>query len=112
MSARRFTVISCRTMTQGQMLHLGKMAKEYVEEISTLRMNAKDIEELQLKDGDRVRLKTPHGSTVLKFKKGDVPEGMVFIAYGRIINPIIGSETQATGMPDMKGIEAEVERYA
>ena len=112
MVKRRFTVSTCRTITQGQAMHIGKDSPEYLEEISTLRMNLKDIENLELQEGDRVRLATPHGSTVLKFKKGDVPEGMVLIAYGRVINPIVGPDTQATGMPDYKGIEVEVERYA
>ncbi len=111
MAKKRFTVITLRTMTQGQAMHIGKESKEYVEEISTVRMNLKDIEDLELQDGDRVQLSTPHGSTVLKFAKGDVPKGLVLIAYGRVINPIIGTDTQATGMPDYKGIEVEVERY-
>lgn len=92
-------------------MHVGKDSPEYVEEISTVRMNLKDIEELELQDGDRVRLTTPHGSTVLKCKNGDVPQGLLLIAYGRVINPIVGTDTQATGMPDYKGIEVEVERY-
>jgi len=111
MAKKRFTVITVRTLTQGQAMHVGKDSKEYIDEISTVRMNLKDFEELELHDGDRIRLTTEHGSTVLKCAKGDVPQGMVFIAYGRLINPIVGPDTQATGMPDYKGIEAEVERY-
>ena len=112
MSARRFTLITGRTTKQGRSVHLGKEAKEYQEEISTLVINAKDIEALQLRDGDQVRLSTQHGSTLLNFKKGEIPEGLVFIAYGGFINSLVGSDTQATGMPNTKGIEVEVERYA
>ncbi len=111
MSERRFTLITGRTTKQGRSIHLGKDAKEFLDEISTLQMNPKDIEALQLQDGDQVRLKTPHGSTVVKFKKGDIPQGLVFIAYGGFINALVGSDTQATGMPNTKGIEVEVERY-
>ena len=111
MSDRRFTLITGRTTKQGRSIHLGKEAKEFLDEISTLQMNQKDIEALQLKDGDQVRLKTRHGSTVVKFKKGDIPQGLVFIAYGGFINALVGSDTQATGMPNTKGIEVEVERY-
>ena len=112
MSGRRFTLITGRTTKQGRSVHLGKESKEFQEEISTLVVNPKDIEALQLKDGDQVRLRTLHGSTVLKFKKGEIPEGLVFIAYGGFINALVGSDTQATGMPNTKGIEVEVERYA
>lgn len=110
MSDRRFTLITGRTTKQGRSIHLGKQAKEFLEETSTLQMNPKDIEALQLQDGDQVQLKTPHGSTVVKFKKGDIPQGLVFIAYGGFINALVGPDTQATGMPDSKGMEVEVER--
>ncbi len=111
MSEKRFTLITGRTTKQGRSIHLGKDATEYLEEISTLQMNPKDVEALQLKDGERVQLKTPYGSTVVKFKKGDIPQGLVFIAYGGFINSLVGPDTQATGMPNTKGIEVEVERY-
>lgn len=111
-SAKRFTLITGRTTKQGRSIHLGKDAKEFQEEISTLLINAKDIETLQLRDGDQVRLKTQHGSTVLRFKKGEIPEGLVFVAYGGYVNALVGSDTQGTGMPNTKGIEVEVERYA
>ena len=112
MSGRRFTLITGRTTKQGRSVHLGKEAKEFLEEISTLLINAKDIEALQLRDGDQVRLKTRHGSSVLKFKKGEIPEGLVFVAYGGFVNALVGADTQGTGMPDTKGIEVEVERHA
>jgi formylmethanofuran dehydrogenase subunit D len=108
---RRFTLITGRTTKQGRSIHLGKDAKEFLEETSTLQMNAKDIEALQLQDGGQVRLRTPHGSTVVKLKKGDIPQGLVFIAYGGLINALVGPDPQATGMPNSKGMEVEVERY-
>jgi formylmethanofuran dehydrogenase subunit D len=48
---------------------------------------------------------------VVKCKKGDIPQGLVFIAYGGFVNALVGSDTQATGMPNTKGIEVEVERH-
>lgn len=111
MPERRFTLITGRTTKQGRSVHLGKEAKEFLEETSTLQMNAKDIEALQLHDGDQVRVRTQHGSTVLKLKKGDIPQGLIFVAYGGFINALVGPDTQATGMPNSKGLEVEVERY-
>ena len=108
MSERRFILITGRTTKQGRSVHLGKESKEFLEEISTLQMNPKDIEVLGLQEGGQVRLSTRDGSAVVKFKKGDVPQGLVFIAYGGFINALVGSDTQATGMPNTKGIEVEV----
>jgi formylmethanofuran dehydrogenase subunit D len=109
-SEERFILITGRTTKQGRSVHLGKDAKEFQEEISTLLMNPKDIDALELQDGDQVRLRTPHGSVVVRCKKGDIPPRLVFIAYGGIVNALVGSDTQATGMPNTKGIEVEVER--
>ena len=111
MSERRFTLITGRTTKQGRSVHLGKEAKEFLDEISTLQMNPKDIEVLGLQEGDQVRLSTRDGSAVVKFKKGDIPQGLVFIAYGGFVNALVGSDTQATGMPNTKGIEVEVKRH-
>lgn len=108
--ARPFILITGRTTKQGRTIHLGKEAKEYVEEISALEMNPADMEALQVKEGDRVRMRTPHGSSVLRCKKGTVPPGLLFAAYGQFVNALVGPDTQGTGMPDTKGFEVEVER--
>jgi len=108
--ARPFILITGRTTKQGRTIHLGKEAKEYVEEISALEMNPADMEALKVKEGDRVRLRTDHGSSVVRCKKGTVPPGLLFIAYGQFVNALVGPDTQGTGMPNTKGIEVEVEK--
>ncbi|MEE9220941.1 MAG: molybdopterin dinucleotide binding domain-containing protein [candidate division NC10 bacterium] len=107
---KSFVLITGRSTKQGRTIHLGKDSKEYVEEISTLEMNPADMQTLQLKDGDRVCLNTKHGSSVVQCKKGTVPSGLLFVAYGRFVNTLVGPDTQGTGMPDSKGFEVEVTR--
>ncbi len=107
---KSFVLITGRSTKQGRTIHLGKDSKEYVEEISTLEMNPADMEALQVKDGDRVCLNTKHGSTVVRCKKGTVPPGLLFVAYGKFVNALVGPDTQGTGMPDSKGFEVEVTR--
>ncbi len=108
--AKSFVLITGRSTKQGRTIHLGKEAKEYIEEISTAEMNPADMEALQVKDGDRVQLSTKHGSTVVRCKKGTVPPGLLFVAYGKFVNTLVGPDTQGTGMPDSKGFEVEVTR--
>ncbi len=108
--SKTFVLITGRTTKQGRTIHLGKEAKEYIEEISRAEMNPADMQTLQLKDGDRVRLSTKHGSSVVRCKKGTVPPGLLFVAYGRFVNTLVGPDTQGTGMPDSKGFEVEVTR--
>ncbi len=107
---KSFVLITGRSTKQGRTIHLGKEAKEYIEEISTAEMNPADMEALQVKDGDRVQLSTKHGSTVVRCKKGTVPPGLLFVAYGKFVNTLVGPDTQGTGMPDTKGFEVEVTR--
>lgn len=111
MPATQFTLITGRSTKQGRSVHLGKEAQEYRDETSTLQMNLKDIEALGLQDGAAARVKSQYGSTVVRLKKSDIPEGIVFIAYGEVSNALIGPDTQGTGMPDSKGMKVEVEHY-
>ena len=110
MPETQFTLITGRSTKQGRSVHLGKEAQEYRDEISTLQMNLKDIEALGFQDGVQARVKSNYGSMVVKLKKSDIPQGIVFIPYGVVSNALIGPDTQATGMPDSKGIKVEVER--
>ncbi len=108
--SKAFVLITGRSTKQGRTLHLGKDAKEYIEEISKAEMNPADMQTLQLKDGDQVRLSTKHGSSVVRCKKGTVPPGLLFVAYGHFVNTLVGPDTQGTGMPDSKGFQVEVTR--
>ncbi len=107
---KSFVLITGRSTKQGRTIHLGKEAKEYIEEISTAEMNPADMEALQVKDGDRVQLSTKHGSTVVRCKKGTVPPGLLFVAYGKFVNTLVGPDTQGTGMPDSKGFQVEAKK--
>ncbi len=107
----QFILITGRSTKQGKSVHLGKEAQEYRDEVSTLQMNLKDIEALGLQDGVQARVKSNYGSIVVTLKKTDIPQGIVFIPYGELSNALIGPDTQATGMPDSKGITVEVERH-
>ena len=64
--SKPFVLITGRSTKQGRTIHLGKEAKEYIEEISTAEMNPADIQNLQVKDGDRIRISTNHGSSVVR----------------------------------------------
>lgn len=109
MVKKRVTLITGRTTKQGEAIHL-KETRQFQDEVSIVQMNAADIQALGLQEGDRVRLSTPYGSTSTGFKRTDVPAGLVFIPFGKLINRIIGNDTQGTGMPDFKGIQVEVQR--
>ncbi len=103
------TLITGRTTTQGKAVHKGKGSAEYDAEVRTVEMNAADLAARGIADGDPVRLRSRFGEARLRAKKGDIPPGLVFVAYGYPINQVVGGDTQGTGMPDSKGLDVEVE---
>jgi formylmethanofuran dehydrogenase subunit D len=67
---------------------------------------------LGLAEGDRVRLKGEHGQVevaVTAAKKDELPEGLLFIAYGDISCKLMGGDTHGSGMPTSKGMDVELE---
>jgi len=111
--ARRLQVlvITGRTINQGRHKERGKLSKEYTESVSVCEMNEEDMRKLGIKDGDGVKIATEYGSIVLtarRSKKIQQP-GIVFIPYGPWANYVIGSSTEGTGMPLLKGLPANVE---
>jgi formylmethanofuran dehydrogenase subunit D len=110
--AETFVLIAGRTSRQGTSLNESKFGKEYLEETHTLWMNSADLAELGLKPGSRVRIRSQWGSAeviVQVDKRGELPRGVVFIAYGDASSRLMGGDTHGTGMPDSKGIDVTIE---
>jgi formylmethanofuran dehydrogenase subunit D len=108
-----FILIPGRTSKQGTTLNEGKFTGGYVEETGTLQMNGDDMARLGLKAGDRVRVRSAQGTIELPCvaaKAGELPRGLLFLAYGDLSSRLMGGDTQGTGMPDSKGLDVEVER--
>jgi formylmethanofuran dehydrogenase subunit D len=67
---------------------------------------------LALKAGDRVRLTSEHGQVevnVAPAKGDELPEGLLFIAYGDVSCRLMGADTHGSGMPTSKGIDVTLE---
>ena len=107
-----FILIPGRTSRQGTTLNEGKLKAAYVDETSTLLMNPDDMTRLSIKNGNKVRLRSEQGQieiTVQGAKAGDLPSGLLFLAYGDMSSRLMGGDTQGTGMPNSKGIDVELE---
>src|SRR5258706_16239119 len=108
-----FILIPGRTSRQGTALNEGKLTAGYIEETSTLFMNADAMARLGLKTGDRVRLRSPQGEIEIACqasKAGDLPAGLLFLPYGNMSSLLMGGDTHGTGMPDSKCFDVELER--
>ncbi len=100
---------SGRTLKQGRAMELGKLGPEYFKEVGFCEMDKVTLETLGLDEGDPVRIETIHGSVVLTSKLDRRAEpGVVFIPCGPYANFLTGSDTENTGMPNFKGVSAQL----
>jgi formylmethanofuran dehydrogenase subunit D len=110
-----FILIPGRTSDQGCGVSEGKYREKYQREINTLQVAPGDMKRLGLSEGDRVRLTSEQGHVevaVAPAKADELPEGLLFIAYGDISSRLMGGDTHGSGMPTSKGIDVELEVLA
>jgi len=74
-------------------------------------MNPQDMKDLGLKGGATLRIKSKFGGITARVTDPtqDLPQGVIFIPYGRWANALVDPSTQGTGMPSFKGIPVELE---
>ena len=107
----KVSLLTGRTIDQGRGKEYGKLSKEYLNSVAVCEMNSEDMKKLKIQDGDKVKVTTNLRSVVVKAKKSRrirVP-GTVFVPYGPWANLILSSNTDGTGMPLFKGVQADVE---
>ncbi len=100
---------SGRTLKQGRGMELGKLSKEYADEVAVCEMDATTLDVLGIPEGSPVLVQSSFGSVVVKSRVNRNAEpGIVFIPCGPYANMVIGSNTDATGMPDFKDTPVEI----
>lgn len=108
-----FILIPGRTTDQGCGISEGKFQEKYQNEIRALQVAPGDMLRMGLSDGDRVRLTGEEGQSVevciITAKKDELPEGLLFIAYGDISSRMMTGDTHGSGMPTSKGMEVTME---
>lgn len=110
--SQTFILIPGRTSEQGCGISEGKYQEKYQREINSLQVAPGDMQRLGLVEGDRVRLTSASGQVevcVVPAKGGELPEGLLFIAYGDISSRLMGGDTHGSGMPTSKGIDVELQ---
>lgn len=108
MNYMKVILISGRTVEQGTSLEISKTSEEYSNNVAMIMMNENDMKEIGVKEGENVEVNTKFGSAVVRCKESRIDHGIAFMPYGPWANMVIGADTQGTGMPDSKGVEAEI----
>ena len=96
---------SGRTLKQGRGMELGKLSKDYFDEVAVCELDSVTMEVLGLTDGDPILVQSEFGSVVVHCRQNRRAEpGVVFIPCGPYANVVTGSDTVETGMPNFKNI--------
>jgi formylmethanofuran dehydrogenase subunit D len=113
MAQETFILIPGRTSRQGCGISEGKYGPSYQEEINALQMAPEDMARLGLREGNWVRIASESGTievAITTAKEGELPPGLLFIAYGDLSSRLMGGDTHGSGMPTSKGIDVTLER--
>jgi len=104
-------LITGRTIEQGVGKEQGKSSKEYLESASVCYVDPEDLKKLGTKEKTNVQVSTKYGSVIVKAMKSlrGPHAGIVFVPYGPWANAVVDPETGSIGMPNLKGIPAEIE---
>lgn len=105
---RKFILNSSRSAKQGTLINVGKESPEYLELTNTMLMDAEDMAEIGLSEGQMALVKTEFGEAEFKCKPGKEPKGMIYVPYGPPTCKLMGGDTGGTGMPQSKGWEVEI----
>ncbi len=105
------TLISARTIGQGEAMERSKFSLEYTENTAICELDPKDMAELGVKEGDNVRATSETGDVILRAVNATQGphEGLAFIPLGPWANAITGTGSDSTGMPPFKGISVKIE---
>ena len=111
MTKLQVSLLTGRTIDQGKGKECGKLSNEYLNSVSICEIDPGDMKLLGVKENDVVKVTTDFGSVALKTVKslrGPHPK-VVFIPYGPWASVLANPKTHGTGMPSLKGENAEIE---
>jgi len=105
------TLLTGRTLRQGQGKEYGKLSERYWKSVAICEIDPEDLNRMGIKDGKPVKITTKHGSVAVRAVKSlrGPHAGKIFVPYGPWASVIVDSETHGTGMPSFKGTPAVLE---
>ncbi len=100
-----------RSIAQGEAKEGKKSGEDYTKAAAICELDPKDMGRLGASEGDSVKITTAHGSVVVRVAKSkQAPhQGVAFVPIGPWASTLVDPDTSSTGMPSLKGVEAEIE---
>ena len=111
MPSLKVSLLTGRTLRQGQGKEYGKLSERYWKSVATCEMDPDDMTKLGIKENKPVKITTDYGSVVVRaIKSLRAPHaGRAFVPYGPWASIIVNPKTHGTGMPSFKGFQATIE---
>ena len=108
MAESAFRLITGRTIKQG--VHLDdKMSDGYREAAAICEMSPAAMENINVKDGSTVLVRTEYGEVVVTARENaGNPDDLMFIPMGPWATAVVDPDTGGIGMPGFKGIDVTV----
>ena len=110
-----FILVPGRSSQQGCGINEGKFGETYQNAISFVQMNPEDMNQMDLADDDQVELVSEFGKIQIPVKAAkadELPNGLLFMAYGHLSSQLMGGDTHGSGMPTSKGIDVELKKVS
>lgn len=111
MPSLKVSLLTGRTLRQGQGKEYGKLSERYWKSVAICEMDPDDMTKLGMKENNPVKITTDFGSVVVRAVKSlRAPHaGRAFVPYGPWASIIVDPKTHGTGMPSFKGVQAMIE---
>lgn len=92
-------------------METGKELDSYTGSAGICELDPGDMEQLGVKEGETIRVRTAAGEVVVKAVKStqEPHPGVAFIPLGPWASAVVDPDTTSTGMPSLKGVKATVE---
>ncbi|MFP4482835.1 MAG: molybdopterin dinucleotide binding domain-containing protein [Thermovirgaceae bacterium] len=108
-NSRKFVLVTGRSQEQTKGMHAGKTGSSYRDAVSVAALHPDTLAELGMGEGSRLCLKTSAGEAIFVAKADrGLPENLVFVPMGPVVNVLVPEKTAGCGMPPFKGLEVEV----
>lgn len=106
----KVTVATGRSVLEGSKKGYGKTSEEYFKTTSICEMDPGDMKKLNITPNQNVRVTTARGNVILRatVSSQSPHPGIAYIPYGLWASSIMEPDTDSTGMPHLKGIEAHI----
>jgi formylmethanofuran dehydrogenase subunit D len=103
-------ITTYRDIFHAEALERDRFSEDYMKLSAVITMSKNDMQKMDLKSGDHVKLFNNNGNVVVEVKesKKNEPGGLAFMVNSPWSNSLVSGETDGQGIPEFKYIKARI----